>query len=116
MGLTVKEKQPVIRESYQRYQSSGKKDKSEILDELCQITGLNRPLRHNQMLYQAAVRLTPLPLPPRPVMVLPAHPQPAAHPPHAAPNATRSRGRPPTTNNETCFLTSHYFYTFFTPG
>jgi hypothetical protein len=42
MGLTVKEKQSVIRESYQRYQSSGKKDKSKILDELCQITGLNR--------------------------------------------------------------------------
>jgi hypothetical protein len=42
MGLTVKEKQSVIRESYQRYQSSGKKDKSKILNELCQITGLNR--------------------------------------------------------------------------
>jgi hypothetical protein len=42
MGLTVKEKQSVIRESYQRYQSSGKKDKSKILDQLCQITGLNR--------------------------------------------------------------------------
>ena len=42
MGLTVKEKQSVIRETYQRYQSSGKKDKSKILDELCQITGLNR--------------------------------------------------------------------------
>jgi hypothetical protein len=42
MGLTVKKKQSVIRESYQRYQSSGKKDKSKILDELCRITGLNR--------------------------------------------------------------------------
>jgi hypothetical protein len=30
-GLTVKEKQPVIRESYQRYQSSGKKATSKIL-------------------------------------------------------------------------------------
>jgi hypothetical protein len=42
MGLTVKEKQSVIRELYLRYQSSGKKDKSKTLDELCQITALNR--------------------------------------------------------------------------
>jgi hypothetical protein len=42
MGLTVKEKQAIIRESYRRYPSSGKKDKSKILDELCQISGLNR--------------------------------------------------------------------------
>jgi hypothetical protein len=42
MGLSVKEKQAVIQETYQRYQSSGKKDKTKILDELTQITGLNR--------------------------------------------------------------------------
>jgi hypothetical protein len=40
MGLTVKEKQSVIRESYQRYQPSGKKDTSKTLDALCRITGL----------------------------------------------------------------------------
>jgi hypothetical protein len=42
MGLTMKEKHPVIRESYQRHQLSGKKDKPKILDELCRITGPNR--------------------------------------------------------------------------
>jgi hypothetical protein len=42
MGLTVKEKQALIRETYQRYQKSGKKDKSKILDEVVQITSLNR--------------------------------------------------------------------------
>jgi hypothetical protein len=42
MRLTVKEKQAIIRESYQRYQRSGKKDKSKILDELTLLTGLNR--------------------------------------------------------------------------
>jgi hypothetical protein len=42
MGLTVKEKQAIIRESYRRYRSSGKKDKSKILDQLCRITALNR--------------------------------------------------------------------------
>jgi hypothetical protein len=34
MGLTMKEKQAIIRETYQRYQRSGKKDKSKILDEV----------------------------------------------------------------------------------
>jgi hypothetical protein len=42
MGLSVKEKQAVIQETYQRYQRSSKKDKTNILAEVSQITGFNR--------------------------------------------------------------------------
>jgi hypothetical protein len=42
MGLSVKEKQAVIQETYRRYQRSGKKEKTKILDVVSQITGLNR--------------------------------------------------------------------------
>jgi hypothetical protein len=42
MGLTVKQKQSVVRESYQPSQRSGKKDKSEILDEVSQLTAYAR--------------------------------------------------------------------------
>ena len=42
MGLTMKEKKSLTRETCGRYRKSGKKGKSKILDEFCQATGYNR--------------------------------------------------------------------------
>jgi hypothetical protein len=41
IGINYERKQAVIRETYQCCQRSGKKDKSNIPDELAHITGLN---------------------------------------------------------------------------
>lgn len=42
MGLTMREKRPVIREVGERYLDGGKKEKGEILDEICALTGYDR--------------------------------------------------------------------------
>jgi 2-oxo-4-hydroxy-4-carboxy--5-ureidoimidazoline (OHCU) decarboxylase len=42
MGLSVKERQGIIQETYRRYQRSSNKEKTKILDEVSQIAGLNR--------------------------------------------------------------------------
>ncbi len=42
MGLTMKEKQSITKETVQRYKKATKKDKGMILDEFIQLTGYNR--------------------------------------------------------------------------
>ena len=42
MGLTMKEKKSLTRETCGRYRKSEKKGKTTILDEFCQATGYNR--------------------------------------------------------------------------
>jgi hypothetical protein len=73
MGLTAQAKQSLIRESYQGYQVSGTKDKTKILDEVSEITGLNRTyLLHllangGERDYECLPELgVPLPIPPVP--------------------------------------------------
>ena len=42
MRLTMKERQSVIAVMQERYQKAGKKQKHQILDECCRLTGYNR--------------------------------------------------------------------------
>ena len=42
MGLTMKERKAVIKETYRRYRRSTKKEKGEILNEFIKLTGYKR--------------------------------------------------------------------------